>query len=134
MAKQPHELNAATCFRVSPVPDLGLVCDESFLLRVYVLRCEGNCFYVGITPTNKLDRIQSQFEGTASHFCAVNRPIEVVALLPAKCEAIEAALFYGMQQALNNKDHTKLGGFTQTSAKPSPLVVMQMEMASPRFA
>ena len=44
--------------------------------------------------------------------------------LPTSCYTNGA-----MQQALNNKGHRKLGGFTQTSAKPSLLVVMQMEQS-----
>ena len=72
------------------------------------------------------ERIAKQFAGDGSHFCDVNRPTEILMVWPAASAATEAAVFYGMQEFLGLSDYKKLGGWTQTSAKPSPLVVMQM--------
>ena len=127
MAKQPSEINASTVFRTSSVPDLGLEAKASYPLRVYVLRCRGGCTYVGISPKGLVrERIAKQFSGEGSHFCDVNRPIDILMTWPAASAAAEAAVFYGMQGHLGLSDYRKLGGWTQTSAKPSPLVVMQM--------
>ena len=128
MAKQPGDITVASAFRVAPVPDLGLVSDAAYPLRVYVLLCRGGRFYVGIAPRGDVrKRIRSQFAGDGSHFCAINKPQGVLMVWPAASEAIEAAVFYGMQRALGISDFRKLGGWTQTSANPSPLVVMQMK-------
>ena len=82
---------------MSPVPDLGLNECLSFPLRVYVLGCEGACYYVGIAPKEKIgDRILEQFGG-ATHFCEKHPPQEVLCVWPAASEAIEAAMFFGMQ-------------------------------------
>ena len=127
VAKQPSEISASTVFRTRSVPDLGLEARASYPLRVYVLRCRGGCTYVGISPKGVVrERIAKQFAGEGSHFCDVNRPIDILMTWPAASAATEAAVFFGMQEHLGLSDYRKLGGWTQTSANPSPLVVMQM--------
>jgi hypothetical protein len=129
MARQARGMNTSSAFRVSPVPDLGLNECLSYPLRVYVLGCEGACYYVGIAPKEKIgDRILEQFGG-ATHFCEKHPPQEVLCVWPAASEAIEAAMFFGMQKSLGGTLYSKLGGWTQTSSKLSPLVVMQMEQS-----
>ena len=128
MAKQPDEITVASAFRVAPVPDLGLVNNAAYALRVYVLLCCGGRYYVGIAPRGDVrKRIRAQFAGDGSHFCAINKPRSVLMVWPAASEAIEAAVFYGMQRTLGVSDFRKLGGWTQTSVNPSPSVVMHMK-------
>ena len=100
-----------------------------------MLQCESSSYYVGIAPTQKVrERIEAQFSGVGSDYCKEKKPTRILCIWPAKCEAIEAAVFYGMQQVLNAQDKRTLGGWTQTSARPSPLVVMQMEQSRRQLA
>ena len=132
MAQQPEQINVSSCFRTAPVPDLGLSPDLSSPYRVYVLRCQGGKFYVGLAPKTKVRaRIGEQFAGKqedgAAHFCAENKPVSVVCVWPAKDRSVEAGMFFGMLGALGISDFRKLGGWVFTSARPSPLIVMELE-------
>ena len=132
MARQPGDISPSSCFRVSPVPELGLKDTLEFPLRAYVLRCKGGKFYTGIHPAKEIQkRISEQFtakrELGASEFCETNPPLSVVCVWPAIDHAVEAAVFFALMGALNCTDFRKLGGWVYTSAKPSPLVVMELE-------
>ncbi len=131
--KQLREVTAYDVFRASIVPDLGLSGDPSLPLRVYVLQCRNGCIYVGISPKEKiLSRLSEQFDARSefcSEYCRKNVPTGVLCVWPAASEAIEAAFCLGMVRALRLSDWSKLGGWTQTSDKVSPLVVMQMTQA-----
>ena len=132
MARRPEEINASSCFHASPAPDLGLSPDLSFPYRVYVLRCKGCKYYVGIASKMKIrERIGAQFtarrEDGAAHFCTENPPSAVVCVWPAKDRSVEAAMFFGMLGSLGTSDFRKLGGWVFTSANPSPLAVMGLE-------
>ena len=76
MALKLSELRAGMpAFRLPPVPDLGLIDNPAFPLGVYVLSCEGGCFYVGIALEEKvISRITVQFSDDGSDFCNENRP------------------------------------------------------------
>ena len=98
-------------FPIAPVPDLGLTENRDFKFRVYVLQCESSSYYVGIVPTQKVrERIEAQFSGVGSDYCKEKKPTRILCIWPAKCEAIKAAVFYGMQQVLNAQDKRTLGG------------------------
>ena len=132
MARQPADIDPSSCFRVSPVPELGLKDTLEFPLRAYVLRCKGGKFYTGIHPAKDIQkRITEQFTAKrkhgASEFCETNPPLSVICVWPAIDHAVEAALFFALMGSLNCSDFRKLGGWVYTSAKPSPLAVMQLE-------
>lgn len=131
--KQLYELRAHDCFRCSVVPDLHLSGDPSLPLRVYVLQCRGGCYYVGISLKEKiLSRLSEQFDARSefcSYYCKKNAPTGVLCVWPAASEAIEAAVYFEMLRSLRVSDFSKLGGWTQTSANVSPVVVMQMTQA-----
>ena len=131
--KRLHEVSAGACFRDPTVPYLGLSEDPSLPLRVYVLKCEGDCYYVGISPQEKiLTRLSEQHDASSefcSDYCRKNRVIGVLCVWPAASEAIEAAVFFAMLRSLAGSDWSKLGGWTQTSSKVSPLVAMHLTQA-----
>ena len=125
------KLNARTTYRDDRIPDMGLKHDCNYPFRVYVLLCAGFCYYVGISPVDKLvDRIQEHFSGSGAHYCRVHKPQAVLMAWPALLESVEALVYFTMQQKLfygGRGDCGKLGGWVQTSSKPSPLCVMQCE-------
>ena len=139
MALQPSDITPTTCFRVAPVPMTGLSDDSSYPLRVYVLRCTGGKFYIGIHPKQKIQqRIAQHFTARrtdgASQFCVENPPQSVVCVWPAIDHSVEAAMFFAMMGALDTSDFRRIGGWVFTSARPSPLAVMQLEQCRRQLA
>ena len=136
MARQPADIDPSSCFRVSPVPELGLKDTLEFPLRAYVLRCKGGKFYTGIHPAKDIQkRITEQFTAKrkhgASEFCETNPPLSVICVWPAIDHAVEAALFFALMGSLNCSDFRKLGGWVYTSAKPSPFQTNALIVARP---
>jgi len=139
MARQPRDIDPSSCFRARPVPETGLKEDLSYPLRVYVLRCKGGKYYIGIHPKDKIrQRIEEQFaakqKAGSSQFCEANPPKAVVCVWPAIDHAVEAAMFFAMVEALDCTDFGTLGGWVFTSAKPSPLAVMVLEQCRRQVA
>ena len=131
MVKRPEDISWQSCFRNDSVPDLALSSDLALPLRVYVLRCAGNCWYVGLAPKHKVqDRIAQQFEADvskgSSQYCQAHAPSSVACVWPVAAHAMEAAFFYAMQEALCITDFRRLGGWVYTSSGPSPLDVMRL--------
>ena len=114
MGREPNDINSESCFRLAPVPDIGLKTDDmAFPLRVYVLKCRNGTYYVGILSKSKVQgRINDQFEASqakgSSHFCEVNAPVSVLCVLPAKDASVEAAMFFATQGALGITNFKKL--------------------------
>jgi predicted GIY-YIG superfamily endonuclease len=131
MVKRPEHISWESCFRNDPVPDLLLPRNLALPLRVYVLKCADDCWYVGLSPKHKVqDRISEQFKADvskgSSHYCQAHAPISVACVWPVAAHAMEAAFFYAMQEALCITDFRRLGGWVYTSSKPSPLDVMRL--------
>ena len=129
--REPHEIDASSCFRYAPVPDLGLKEDLDLPLRLHILKCSGGCIYIGISPKHKVgQRIMDQFEADvahgSSHFCATNAPTSVLCVWSAEHAAAEGYAYLAMLEATNTRDFKKLGGFVFTSSTPFPMVVMQL--------
>ena len=120
-------------FRDHRVPDIGLKPDLTYPLRVYVLLCRCYCYYVGISTAEEVaERLCKQFSGDGSHYCKVNTPLSVLCVYPAACHSIEAAMYFAMQKQLFRRGKPafeKLGGWVQTSHKPSELSIMQNEQS-----
>jgi len=81
-------------------------------------------WYVGICYKAFIGRrIQEHFNGTGASYTAARRPNRVELVLPARSRAHEALLFWAKAADLpaNALRDGRLGGWTQTVAKPSQL-------------
>lgn len=116
------EISTNTRFAGLPeMPELGLAGGNDLPLCVYVLGCPG-AYYVGVDAAGDVcDRIRSHFRGEASGFTFHYRPTKVCLLLSAPNMATEAYVYYAL---LESKPGVLIGGWTQTSHKPSPLVCL----------
>lgn len=106
-------------FIAEDMPDLGLddILDAPF--RVYVLRCL-MAFYVGWAKTEDVrQRICDDFSAAGAGFTKRFPPTEVCLLWPARNAAAEAYVYYAL---LEVKPESFVGGWTQTSWNPSPMV------------
>ena len=106
-------------FIAGDMPDLGLDEDLDAPYRVYVLRCK-NALYVGWAKTQDVrQRICDHFSAAGAGFTKRFPPIEVCLLLPARNAAAEAYVYFAL---LETKPEAFVGGWTQTSWNPSPMV------------
>jgi hypothetical protein len=88
---------------------------------VYVLGC-GDVYYVGIDfAPDVCSRIRAQFRGEGAGFTEHFRPTRVSLMLSAPSRAAEAYVYYAL---LESKPDVLIGGWTQTSWNPSPLVCL----------
>jgi len=92
------------------------------------------CVYVGIAAQHEVGvRIRdeaSQKKHTAADYCAQHKPTRVLLEWPAATRAVEAYVFNVVLGSLGAQmDVRAVAGFTQTSVKPSPLVVQQCRQA-----
>ena len=72
----------------------------------------------------------SQVRGIAADFCVHHKPKRVLLVWPAATRAVEAYIFHALLAQLDSRmDLRTVAGFTQTSLKPSPLVVQQCRQA-----
>ena len=105
-------INSTDIWASGAMPNLGLVAEDAFEFRVYVLRCKpktastpGPFYYVGFEHRAKLKhRIGLQFSGgqNAAYYCKQNKPECIELVWPAAGRAVEAYVFHAllaMQQA-----------------------------------
>jgi hypothetical protein len=115
---RPDAVTANTRFAADEMPALGLKDGLDMEFRVYVLCC-GAAFYVGIEHRSEVgERIRKHFEGTATHFTSESAATDVWLVWPAVTRAAEAFVFYAMLEKFGVA--SLIGGWTQTSSKPSP--------------
>jgi predicted GIY-YIG superfamily endonuclease len=107
---------------------VGFVPDVGFDFRVYVLQCEGKWkgvprMYCGIEHRSRISqRLVSHFRGEGCAFTRAYPPSSVLMVLPANSRACEAAMYYTLLARLDAQvPADMLGGWTQTSPRPSPL-------------
>jgi hypothetical protein len=119
-----------------------LVADSDYEFRVYALECEAPpgdeegapYIYVGIAPKELVGgRIGEEFSrrrGVAAHFCFEHKPKRLLLVWPAANRAVEAYVYMTLLQKLKTKRQLRtLGGWTQTSAKPSPLTLQHFDQS-----
>ncbi len=128
------EIDASSAFWSSALPDLGLTKNLKYPFRVYLLKCapqkQGSPFtwYVGLVHLSHLaQRMAKQMRG-GCHFTRVHPPISVEIVWPTATRAAEAMLYYAMVEKLPGAalESGRLGGWTQTSTKLSPINTMQI--------
>ena len=122
---EPWEgITAQTAFTFRGIPELGLEKDFEADVRVYILRCDGGAWYVGIAHKNWIGRrIQQHFSGEGgAHFTLRFRPSKVALVWPAHMRAVEAYVYFTLLETVPAGNCHRLGGWTQTSSNPSPLV------------
>jgi predicted GIY-YIG superfamily endonuclease len=118
-----EEVNARTVFPGNLVPDLGLRGDPEEQFRVYVLQGSGEKYYCGVEERRFLkQRLTKQFEGRGAKWNRTHPPDGIAFLMPVAHRAAEAYVFYALLAKLPAKSLERLGGWTQTSVNPSPLV------------
>ena len=114
--------------------DLGLTQNSDLDFRVYILECRGprgeKVWYTGIVHFSELrKRMKKHFEGGYCHYTTVYPAQKLVYLCPAPTEAAEAYIYHEMLRRMDPNCAWKLGGFTQTSSKPSRLDCLLAEQA-----
>lgn len=120
----PADIDWKTSFQKPGLPHLGLVDDQRFEYRIYCLRCAGERYYVGLSSKHGLhDRLVKHWNKEACDFTTQFPPLEVVLVRPCQSRAAEAYLYYAMLEKVSGANvASKLGGWTQTSARPSPMI------------
>lgn len=115
-------VTSETCFQSKQL-DLGLKEDLAFDFRVYGLRCQGGAYYAGVEHKIWLTRrLADHFQGKGSEFTMAHKPLDVVLVLPAKTRAAEAFVYAALVEMQTSQKKCELvGGWTQTSPRPSPL-------------
>ena len=117
-----------SCFRHRRMPELGLERKSSFAWRVYVLDCGDGLMYVGIALSKNIgERIRMHFQGKGAHFTREHKPKSILFCWPAAHPAVEGMVFLSLLSLLPPWSVRKLGGWTQTSTKPSPLSSLVFE-------
>ena len=116
------------------VPELGLVPELTFPFRVYAIQCQaphgdmGPYIYTGIAHASIIgDRIKGHWKGGATHFTDEHRPKQILLVHPAANLAVESYVFHAFLSLQCSGRVRTLGGWTQTSADPSPLALQQFE-------
>ena len=116
------------------MPKLGLATNLDFDYRVYVMGCtpppgcSGPYYYVGIEHATRVgDRCVQHDEQRGSHFTKEHAPTKLHLLWPAANTAVEGYVYLALLSAMRQDSVAKLGGWTQTSAEPSPLTEMMFK-------
>ena len=105
---------------------LGIVENFDDPHRLYILECRGprgeKVWYVGMVHFSQMrQRFKKHFQGDSIHYTKVYPAQKLVFLCTAPTSAGEAYLYYEMLRRMPPNMAWKLGGFTQTSSKPSRL-------------
>ena len=131
-----EDVCADTAYRHKSLPDPCLQCKSEsgleFEYRVYVLECEnedGSLFYyVGFEHRSQIgNRVRQHFAGRGAAYTQERRPRRVLLVWPVRHAAAEAYLFALLLSTLPAGSLERLGGWTQTSVRPSPLCRQQFE-------
>ena len=114
--------------------NLGLEKNASFEFRIYILECKGprgeKVWYCGIVHFSELRaRMRKHFEGLTIHYTKIYKAVGLVYLWTAPTEASEAYVYHEMLRRMDANSAWKLGGFTQTSSRPSRLDCLLAEQA-----
>ena len=113
---------------------LGLVENFDDPIRLYIMECKGprgeQVWYVGMVHFSEMrSRFKKHFQGESIHYTKVFPAQKVVYLCTAPTAAGEAYLYYEMLRRMPANMAWKLGGFIQTSSKPSRLDCLLAEQA-----
>jgi hypothetical protein len=112
------------------MPELGLSDNAGLEYRVYVLDCADSCLYVGIEVKAKLaSRLKQHFVGGGAFFTKQHRPRALHLVWPAACTAVECYVYHALLAMQPAGRVERLGGWTQTSTKVSPLAALVFEQA-----
>ena len=112
------------------MPELGLSDDTGLGFRVYVLDCADSCLYVGIEVKARLaSRLKQHFASGGAFFTKQHRPRALHLVWPAACTAVECYVYHALLAMQPAGRVERLGGWTQTSTKVSPLAALVFEQA-----
>ena len=133
-APEISDVGARTVYASKLLPQLGLEPTLSFDYRVYVVECQGTpgsqgvfC-YVGIEHKSKVGaRLAQHWAGKGSFYTKERKPKALHLVWPAANTAVEGYVFMALLSTLPAGSLERLGGWTQTSTKPSPLCKQQYE-------
>lgn len=116
------------------MPELGLQADPSFHYRVYVIECHappgkmGPYYYVGIEHRSQIGkRLAQHWGGKGSFYTKEYAPKTLHMVWPAANTAVEGYVFLALLSCRPAGNIEKLGGWSQTSARVSPLCAMVFE-------
>ena len=125
----PERVGPRTAFRdAGRVPDLGLALNLKYPFRVYLLGCADDCLYAGFERAPQIgQRIRDHFDGKGADFTRHHAPKDILMVWPVAHAAAEAYVFSAMLSGMPGGSVHRLGGWTQTSVKPSPLCRQQYE-------
>ena len=128
------DVGARTIFASKLLPQLGLEPALSFDYRVYVIECHGPSgvrgvyYYVGIKHKSKVGtRLSQHWAGKGSFYTKEHKPKTLHLVWPAANTAVEGYVFMALLSTLPAGSVERLGGWTQTSTKVSPLSSMIFE-------
>lgn len=130
MSETEPTITAQSAFSTRGMPDLGLDKNLEAEFRVYVLLCADGYLYVGLAHKSWVGRrIQAHFDGNGSHFTQSFKPSKVCLVWPAQTRAVEAYVYFALLETVGEDRCKRVGGWTQTSSKLSPLVHLQVKEA-----
>ena len=116
------------------VPDLGLRLSAEYRYRVYVLECSserwgpGPFYYVSIESDEGIVKtLGNHFTGKGRDFTKAHKPCAIRLAWPVTDTAGEAYVYMAMLRRMKAGTVHKLGGWVQTSIKPSPLQRLVLE-------
>jgi hypothetical protein len=124
------EVTVQTVWGSKAMPELGLSDDTGLGYRVYVLDCADSCLYVGIEVKARLaSRLKQHFASGGAFFTKQHRPRALHLVWPAACTAVECYVYHALLAMQPAGRVERLGGWTQTSTKVSPLAALVFEQA-----
>ena len=90
--------------------------------------CSGPCYYLGIEHATRVgQRCVKHDDHKGSYFTREHAPKKVYRLWPAANTAVEGYVYLALFSTMRQDSVAKLGGWTQTSTEPSPLVEMMFK-------
>ena len=129
---RPEDVNTDTTHRDASFPDPCLECAREFEFRVYVLECGGESgrpyYYVGFEHRSDVGaRVRKHFTGNGACYTKERKPKRIILVWPVRHAAAEAYVFALLLSTFPAASIDRLGGWTQTSVRPSPLCRQQFE-------
>ena len=129
---RPEDVNTDTTHRDASFPDPCLECAKEFEFRVYVLECGGESgrpyYYVGFEHRSDVGaRVRKHFTGNGACYTKERKPKRIILVWPVRHAAAEAYVFALLLSTFPAASIDRLGGWTQTSVRPSPLCRQQFE-------
>ena len=129
-APTADQVTSHTVWKSRAMPELGLSDNTGLGHRVYVLDCADSCLYVGIEVKARLaSRLKQHFVGGGAFFTNQHRPRALHLVWPAACTAVECYVYHALLAGQPAGRVERLGGWTHTSTKVSPLAALVFEQA-----